>query len=401
MRAHSSPASLAYAVLRALRRSTSTSVSAVLTWRRRSRGAGGADVLTAGTGGLHLESADVVIVGAGISGLAVGESLTRHGVTTRILEARSRTGGRLLGRPADLGASWFWDGEQRVADLARRFSVGTFPQYRAGDALIDDLTGVHRLSGNPIDVPAQRFAGGAASLADALSKALPAEALLLDSPVEQISDNLVVASRGRHWRARHVVLAAPPAVAVRTMQLPPALDQRTLDVARATPVWMGHAVKVVARFNEPFWRAEGLAGAGMSRVGPLQEIHDLCGPGGEPAMLFGFTGPSQMNLDAREAICAQLARMFGPRAAEPLSVTIQDWSRERWTNPGGAGSAPGSPAPTAPDYGLFGHPAYRESALGGRLHWSSTETAVSHAGHVEGALEAAERTCRAILADLR
>ncbi|KAI8834115.1 amine oxidase [Chytridium lagenaria] len=57
-------------------------------------------------------SADFIIVGAGIAGLAAAESLRRAGCNSMIvLEARGRIGGRiytddLLGFPIDLGASW-------------------------------------------------------------------------------------------------------------------------------------------------------------------------------------------------------------------------------------------------------------------------------------------------------
>jgi monoamine oxidase len=43
---------------------------------------------------------------------------------------------------------------------------------------------------------------------------------------------------------------------------------------------------------------------------------------------------------------------------------------------------------------IFSAPA----AMAGRLLWSSTETAQQHAGHMEGALVAAERTAAAVLA---
>ncbi|KAJ3413014.1 hypothetical protein HDV05_008605 [Chytridiales sp. JEL 0842] len=58
------------------------------------------------------ESADVVIIGAGIAGLAAAQSLKKQGCTSLVvLEARHRIGGRiftesLLGFPIDLGASW-------------------------------------------------------------------------------------------------------------------------------------------------------------------------------------------------------------------------------------------------------------------------------------------------------
>lgn len=332
---------------------------------------------------------DVVVVGAGISGLATAHALLDAGLSVALLEARGRIGGRLMGSPFDLGASWFWPGEDRVRALTERWGVATFDQYRAGDAVIDDLDGVYRYQGNPIDVPAYRIMGGTSSLATALAEGLPPGVLHLDEPVQQISDDLVVRCQGGQWLAQHVVLALPPALAVKTIAMPDAMPPEVIDIAARTPVWMGDAVKVVAHYDEPFWRSAGLAGAGMSRRGPLQEIHDMSGPDGGPAALFGFARPASRGPGVEEQIRAQLGRMYGPQAAEPRELLIQDWSKERWTTP----APPNGPA----DYGMFGHRVFRAPAMDGRLHWTSTETAESYAGHIEGALEASERTVRAIL----
>lgn len=336
-----------------------------------------------------MASVDVVVVGAGMSGLATTHGLLDAGLSVVLLEARDRTGGRLLGSPFDLGASWFWPGEDRVRALADRWSIETFDQHRAGDAVIDDLDAVYRYQGNPIDVPAYRIVGGTSSLASALTVALPPDVLRETCPVTSIDDDLRVTTEQGVWEPEHVVLALPPALVSASISMPTSLPTDVLDVARRTPVWMGDAVKVVAHFDEPFWRGAGLAGAGMSRRGPLQEIHDMSGPEGEPAALFGFARPSSLRADVDVEICAQLARMFGPQAAQPRELLIQDWSRERWTTP----ASPIGP----PDYSMFGHPALREPAMEGRLHWASTETAQTFAGHIEGALEASERTVRAIL----
>ena len=53
----------------------------------------------------------VLVVGAGMSGLAAARELRAHGYTVTVLEGRERTGGRVwtnrdLGFPIDMGASW-------------------------------------------------------------------------------------------------------------------------------------------------------------------------------------------------------------------------------------------------------------------------------------------------------
>lgn len=334
---------------------------------------------------------DVVVVGAGISGLAVADRLIRAGRTVTVLEARARTGGRVMGSPLDLGASWFWPGEHRVRALAGRLGIDTFEQYRAGDAIIDDLTGVQRYPGNPIDVPANRIVGGMEALAAALTAQLPPGTLQLEQPVQEITADLTVTTRDHVWRADRVVIAVPPALAVHSIALPSDLPHDLLDVAARTPVWMGDSVKVVVLYRTPFWRQAGLAGAAISRRGPIVEIHDMSGPDGEPAALFGFLRAASMHADIETDIREQLIRMFGPQARAPIDVIIKNWSREQWTNPPKQGGSP--------EYAMFGHPLYQHPALGGRLHWSSTETAQTFAGHIEGSLEAAERTVAAIGGD--
>ncbi|MEV6982132.1 FAD-dependent oxidoreductase [Sphaerisporangium sp. NPDC051017] len=188
--------------------------------------------------------------------------------------------------------------------------------------------------------------------------------------------------------AGQVVLAIPPALATASIDFHGALEPELARLAEATPVWMGGLVKVVATHRTTFWRAAGLAGTAISWTGPLREIHDMSGPDGSPAALFGFAPAAGPGFAT--AVTAQLAQLFGQEAAQPEALHVHDWSSERWTSPPGAQHLT--------DYGLFGHPLYQRPALAGRLHWASTETATSHAGHVEGALVAGEQAARAVLA---
>ncbi|GAA3814400.1 flavin monoamine oxidase family protein [Streptomyces phyllanthi] len=341
---------------------------------------------------------DVVVVGAGIAGLAATAALVAAGRDTVCLEARERVGGRLLSTAAppgalDLGATWYWDGERRVADLVARLGIATFEQHLAGDTLVQDATGVRRLPGNLLDAPARRFTPGANALARALAAELPADVVRLDSPVTaihpRVTGGLEVRTPSSALHAEQVVVAVPPALALARIDFDSELSPELVRLARATPVWMGAVAKVVARYPAAFWRGEGLAGAAVSRTGPLQELHDMSGPDGRPAALFGFAAAQAVGPDFEQAVTAQLAQLFGRAAAEPETLHIQDWSDERWTVP---------PAMHhLADHSLFGHHLYQRPALDGRLHWASTETATEYAGHMEGALATAERAVTASL----
>ncbi|MEV6591191.1 flavin monoamine oxidase family protein [Streptomyces acidicola] len=349
----------------------------------------------------HPDERSVVVIGAGAAGLAAATALIGAGYDTLCLEARDRPGGRLLsmstahggaadgGGFLDLGATWFWDGEERVRNLLGRLGLHSFPQHTAGSALYQDASGTRRLPGNPVDSPAHRYTAGADALTGHLAAALPAGALRLSSPVTGIG----VADRGMAvhtadtvHHVAHVVLAVPPALALARIDFGGALPSELVGLARATPVWMGAVIKVVAVYREAFWRAQGLAGAAFSRTGPLQEVHDMSGPHGRPAALFGFAPAPGFRL----AVTDQLTELFGPTAAHPDALYVQDWSAEQWTSPPGV--------ERLNDHSLFGHALYRQPALGGRLHWASTETAAAEdAGHIEGALAGGERAARAVL----
>lgn len=360
---------------------------------------------------------DVVVIGAGLSGLTATALLSEAGRRVLCLEARDHVGGRALTvrtpqGPVDLGATWFWPGEDQVAGLVRRLGVPTFPQHRAGDALLEQPVpatgspGAQRVRGNPIDVPSHRFGAGAQDLAERLGATLPAGTVRCGSPVAGLTvydDRVVVTTGGAHAAepatyvevtARAAVVALPPALAVDSIDFADGLHPAVADVAARTPVWMGDITKAVAVYDAPFWRESGLAGAAISYRGPFRELHDMSRADGVTAALFGFA-PAAAFLDpgdeqARSAFVDQLVRLFGPRAGRPAAVHVRNWARERWTT----SATPSSLARTA----AFGHPALGADNPSTRVLWCSTETAEVGAGHLEGAIHAGARAARAILA---
>lgn len=194
---------------------------------------------------------------------------------------------------------------------------------------------------------------------------------------------IVVKSSKRIVRAKHVIIAVPPALAAELIGFTPDLPADVRKAAEKTPVWMGEMVKAVAVYDSPFWRNHQLAGLAMSYKGPFREIHDHSGPTGDSqsGALFGFAHSGTFTHHNEEQIAEefreQLIRLFGEEAAHPQHIAVMNWAKEKYTLPTQAASAGG-----------FGHELFQQPLGHGKIHWVSTEVATEFGGHLEGAVRA-------------
>jgi monoamine oxidase len=240
-----------------------------------------------------------------------------------------------------------------------------------------------------------QFEGGVGQVPEAMAAEL-GSALVLGSPVtgvDQVSDRVTVRGAGCAVSARRVVLALPRALAA-GIRFDPVLPADHALLLHQVPA--GTELKMVAVYDSPFWRADGVSGATVATDDAIEVTLDTCQPNHSQGVVAGYSaGPRARDLaslDAasrRDEFIRMLTRRLGPRAANPLEVLEQNWAEEQWTRCCSMGHFP---------TGVLTQYGRRLREPVGRVHWAGTETASTSYGAMDGAVRSGERVCEEILA---
>ena len=339
------------------------------------------------------EKEEVLIIGAGLSGLVVAYQLQKFKVPYTIIEARERIGGRIqtirtsAGAPIEMGATWFADKHIHLMKLIEELGISYEQQYIGNRAIYDYHNS--RRTIEEISLPNSNevsyiFSDGSAALLDALSSRLPIGKLHTGEPVKSLSfqaGKWKVQTSQREFVAGCVINTLPPNLFVNKIKLTPELPKETIDLYKATHTWMGESIKVGVEYQEGFWRGREV-GTIFSQYGPIVELHDHIHSSSKDAVLMGFIDPHFSRLSAEERKASskeQLSLYFKQSEALLKAYYEKDWQKDEFTFHPYLGSVL--------PHQNNGHPELRKPHFDGHLLFAGSETASSFPGYMDGAVE--------------
>lgn len=347
---------------------------------------------------------DIIIIGAGLTGLTLGYLLRDTGYAITILEARDRPGGRIQTlyseqeAPREMGATWLGKKHEMLSALLSELELDVFPQELGETAVYEPISTsppqLVRLP--PNEEPSYRIAGGSSKLIETLlQQQAPLTDLRFGAPVSSIYRNgrFRVATEQEMYEADFVVSTLPPRLFESAIGCEPSLPPPLCEVMQRTHTWMGESIKISFTYPRPFWREAGKSGTVFSNVGPIPELYDHANCEDDRYALKGFFNGAYRQLsktERREMALGQLEKYFGARVHDFQSYDEVVWADEPYTyfpydNP-------------VLPHQHNGDARYREPLHNSRFFLAGSETADQFPGYMEGAVRSAQFVAAEILA---
>ncbi|EEY23325.1 amine oxidase [Verticillium alfalfae VaMs.102] len=353
---------------------------------------------------------DLIVVGAGLSGLQAAYSAQQAGLSVAVVEARDRVGGKTWTVPlasgrgvADLGAAWINDRLQpRIWAYVQKFGLQTVRQRLVGKAIMQSSESERVVY--PFGITPE-FTEDEKMNLEKVRDHIQRVSLLKEPPNSQ-DDNVTLDQYVRElgagpktiqmvnlWsRVMHGVESSEQSAA---WFIDYCRRNKGLLAVRADDQTGGNHMRIISDL--------GFNGFAMSFVGPAVVIRDTSVDEKECYALTCFVngreGEKWSKLhdhERRRVILQQLAIIYnvGPESEvfRPIEFFVQIWKHEEYSK--------GALAPIT----HLGHYTRFQSVYGkpvGNLHFVGTEYSNEWKGYMEGALCSGETGARQVLEALR
>ncbi|WP_025667369.1 flavin monoamine oxidase family protein [Aquimarina megaterium] len=339
---------------------------------------------------------EVLIIGAGLTGLLLAYRLKERNISFKIIESRSRIGGRIHTvliddeTPIEMGATWIGIQHQELLKVLGELKLLVFEQFIKGTALFEPLSTAppQHIHLPPNQQPSYRIQGGTIALLNALASSLTKEELILNEKVTSISyikNRFEINTTNLNYHAHKLVSTLPPKLLVNTIQFNPSLPKNLIKIANNTHTWMGDSIKFGIAYKRPFWKENKYSGTVFSNVGPITELYDHSNHRNTKYALKGFL-QNEMYLETKKnrksKVIRQLQKLFGDAALEYSQYKEEIWRQESNTF-------------NDSEHFIFphqnnGHPIYQKVFFDNSLFIAGAETATQFGGYMEGAVKSAQ-----------
>jgi monoamine oxidase len=339
----------------------------------------------------------VIIIGAGLCGLYTAFLLQKKGIEVLILEANTRTGGRIktiTGTTAvtmEMGATWFGNEHSHLLEVLRSLEIPYFKQHTQGISLFETMSFVppQKFEISDSEEPSFRIEGGTETLIKRLISEIGIQNIKTNTKITVIKEEnnhlIVTDSDGQSYSADKVISTIPPNLLVNSVVFEPNLPENFTQLAKKTHTWMGESIKFAVEYKTPFWKQNNYSGTLFSQASIIQEMYDHSTADNSGFALKGFLngGTAVLSMEERkEKVIAQLTTFFGPEAKDYVAYFENVWRKEPLT------FQPYEQLVLA--HQNNGHSLFKKPFQNGKLYVSGAESATQNPGYMDGAIAAAK-----------
>lgn len=339
---------------------------------------------------------DILIIGAGLTGLTLAYYLKDLNISFKITEARPTIGGRIKTKyntnqaPIELGATWLIEQQVAAIKLLKELNIPVFKQYYGKTAIYqpNQMQAAQLVKLPENNAVSYRVENGTYSVIKALAEKLPENSIDCNQSVQSIKTHnggLEIEATTYKYHCKHVIATLPPSLFSKTITTEPSLSKDIKQLMLNTHTWMQDSIRVGITYKNAFWQNKNTSGTIYSSAGPIQEFYDHSNANNSLFALSGFINSksSDYTRDQRKAlIIKQLQTFYGDQALEYDSYEECVWKDEKQT-------LVGNETFLMPQTNN-GHPLYQNTYLNNRLFIAGAETSPVFSGKMEGAITSAQ-----------